>query len=508
MLVRNDTARRSDVAIMGRITRRGLLFGSGAAVGFVTGGAWAPRLSDPAGLTVASPPQDGLFLDDASGLQATPVHAHVRPRASGDDLVAAFRAELAAARRDGRPVSVGAARHSMGGQAIPKDGTAITVDDARIDIDTAAGTYRVNGGARWADVIAALDPQGFSPAVMQSNHDFGIAATFSVNAHGWPVPFGPMGATVRSLRMVLADGELVTASRTRNPDLFALAMGGYGLVGLIVDLEVEMVRNLRLTPDFTVLPAAEFPRAFLAAVNDPSRAMVYGRLNVDRARLMQEALLVSYAPAADQSDLPAATGSGVVSRLAASLYRAQVGREGMKRWRWRIESGLGPAITGESTRNALMNEPVVTLDDRDPGRVDILHEYFVPPEAFEAFLDACRAVIPDAFVEFLNVTLRYVDADPVSLLAHSPTPRIAAVMSFTQERTARAEADHRRMTQALIDRVLSIGGTYYLPYRPHARPDQFVAAYPRAAEFAAAKRALDPRLILRNNLWDSYLDLL
>ena len=188
MLGRRKEIGRSDVAGKGKITRRSIVFGGGAVVGLVAGNAWAPDLSDPAGLTVAPPPAGGLVLDDASGLQATPVHAHVRPRASGGDLVAAFRAELAAARRDGRPVSLGAARHSMGGQAIPRDGTAITVDDARIEIDTAAGTYRVNGGARWAQVIESLDPLGFSPAVMQANQDFGIAATFSVNAHGWPVP--------------------------------------------------------------------------------------------------------------------------------------------------------------------------------------------------------------------------------------------------------------------------------------------------------------------------------
>ena len=78
-------------------------------------------------------------------------------------------------------------------------------------------------------------------------------------------------------------------------------------------------------------------------------------------------------------------------------------------------------------------------------------------------------------------------------------------MSFSQELTLRAEADMERMTQQLIDRIIAMGGAYYLPYRPHARLDQMAAAYPKAAEFAADKRRLDPRLILRNNLWDQYL---
>ncbi|MCB1388155.1 MAG: FAD-binding oxidoreductase [Rhodobacteraceae bacterium] len=492
---------------MGKLTRRGLLVGGGAVAGYLAGRGWAPGLSQRTGVAGIGGEATGpALLNDASLLSATPIHSHIRPALSGDALVEAFRAELAVARAEGRAVNVGAARHSMGGQAIPRDGHAITVDDAWIDPDPTTRTYRVNGGARWRDVIAALDRIGFSPAVMQSNHDFGVAATFSVNAHGWPVPYGPMGATVRSLRMVLPDGSLVTASRTENASLFRLAMGGYGLIGLIVDMELDMVPNQRLTPSFAVMPARDFPQAFLQAVFDPDIPMAYGRLNVSRATLFDQAMLVTYAPTPDQSNLPAATGSGLISHLASYVYRAQVGREGMKDFRWWIESDLYPRLAGESTRNSLMNEPVVTLDDRDPLRVDILHEYFVPPESFDGFLQACREVIPDAFVEFLNVTLRYVDADPDSVLAHSPTPRIAAVMSFTQEMTARAEADHRRMTQVLIERITALGGTYYLPYRPHATLDQFRAAYPRAGEFAAAKRALDPTLTLRNNLWDSYLE--
>jgi hypothetical protein len=61
-----------------------------------------------------------------------------------------------------------------------------------------------------------------------------------------------------------------------------------------------------------------------------------------------------------------------------------------------------------------------------------------------------------------------------------------------------------RMTQALIDRVLDIGGTYYLPYRPHASLEQMSRGYPNAPAFAAHKRTVDPALLFRNQLWDGY----
>lgn len=492
---------------MRKLARRAFLFGAGGVAGWLAADQLGMKQPVLDGVQRITPPTGESILNDASGLSATPIHKHIEiTEDPGDRLVAAIRAEMRAAAQDGRSFNIGAARHSMGGQAIPRDGYAITFRNGSVEQDTDAGIYRAHAGARWSDVISALDPTGFSPKVMQSNHDFGVAATYSVNAHGWPVPFGPMGATVRSLRMVLPSGDLVTCSRTENPDLFGHAMGGYGLIGAIVDMDVEMVRNTRLVPSYEVMPAAEFPAAFDAALKSNEVPMAYGRLNVKRATFFEEALLVTYRETADQSDLPPATGSGWMAHAASRIYRAQLGSEPMKDFRWWNETFVGPGLgSGEATRNSLMNEPVVTLDDRNPDRTDILHEYFVGFDRFDEFLTACREVIPASFQEFLNVTLRYVATDPESTLSYATVPRIAAVMSFSQELTQRAEADMARMTEALIDRIVAIGGAYYLPYRPHARLDQLTASYPRAAEFVTAKRSVDPGLLLRNNLWDSYL---
>lgn len=492
---------------MKTFTRRAALVGLGGVAGYGLSGALRPNLPVYAGTKPMPAPSGEGFLNDASGLSATPIKKHLILNDAADDvLVEKIRAELAEARSEGRPLNVGAARHSMGAQAIPRDGTAITFDNGAVEIDSDAQTYRVHAGARWSEVIAALDPQGWSPKVMQSNHDFGVAATYSVNAHGWAVPFGPMGSTVRSVRMVLASGDLVTCSSDENRDLFYMAMGGYGLVGVIVDLEVEMVKNTRLVPSFQLLDATGFAQAFQTAVDDPTVKMAFGRLNVERATFFQKAMLTSFREAEDQDDLPPASGSGIMSHLASRIYRAQLGNEPFKSFRWFNETRVGPTLgSGPFTRNSLINEPVATLADRNPDRTDILHEYFVGFDRFNEFLTACQDVIPASYQEFLNVTLRYVATDDNSLLSYAPVPRIAAVMSFSQELTQRAESDMTRMTRALIDRIADIEGAYYLPYRPHATLDQFKRVYPWSIAFAEAKRYLDPDLVLRNNLWDQYL---
>src|SRR5688572_33003833 len=206
------------------LSRRAWLLGVGAGAGVLltrqctaTNHAGPPFPSLEAGVA-----RDGrVVLNDASLLSPTPVASHLTVR---DDqrqaVIDRLRTALTEARASGRPFVASAARHSMGGQSLASNGTVVTLDQEWLEADTANKVYRVGAGTRWSRVITKLDAIGFSPAVMQSNNDFGVASTFSVNAHGWPVPFSGCGSTVRAITMMLADGALVTCSRTENADLF------------------------------------------------------------------------------------------------------------------------------------------------------------------------------------------------------------------------------------------------------------------------------------------------
>jgi len=452
--------------------------------------------------------QQRMVLNDASRLNTTPVFGHwVATSESETDVIARLRKELKEATAAKRPVAVSAARHSMGGQSLPRNGQAITLDLNICEPDRAKKTFRVHAGTRWYQVIEHLARIGFSPAVMQSNSDFGVASTFSVNAHGWPVPYGPFGSTVRALRLMLADGSIVTCSHDQNAELFGLAMGGYGLVGIILDLEVEMVENLWLRPTYEVLPAESFATRFYAAARDPAVKMAYARLNVARETFFREAQLVTYRvePSPSSGLPPVSHGEGFMAGVAREIYRGQTGSETMKKVRWFVETVAGPALaSGPETRSNLINWPVASLESSDRTRTDILHEYFVAPDRFNDFLQGCRRIIPKAESEFLNVTLRYVAKDETSVLAYAKTDRIAAVMSFSQAMTPEGEVDMLKTTEALIEMVGSIGGSFYLPYRLHARNDQVASIYPRAGHFVERKKHYDPALVFRNLMWDIY----
>lgn len=452
--------------------------------------------------------QQRLVMNDASGLNATPAFSHrVLGPDSDESIIAALRAELKSAASQNRPVVVGAARHSMGGQSLARNGAAITFAAPKCEPDRAAGVYRAQAGTRWHEAIQVMDPLGHSPAVMQSNSDFGIASTFSVGAHGWAVPYGPFGSTVRSIRLMLADGSIMSCSRSENAELFSMAMGGYGLVGIVLDLDIDVVPNTFMRPSYERMSADALSERFVRRLSDPAVKMMYGRLNVARADFFTEALLVSYrVDPTPAGGLPPVARHGALTGLTRSVYRSQIGSESAKRARWLAETQGAPRLgSGVTTRNTLLNEPVANLGASPAGRTDILHEYFVPPARFNAFLAACREIIPKAKAEFLNVTLRSVAQDDTSVLSYATTDRIAAVMSFSQAMTAEGEADMLLMTEALIERVATLGGAYYLPYRLHARVDQFHRVYAGAARFTQRKRHYDPGLLFRNALWDNYL---
>ena len=447
-------------------------------------------------------------LDDASRLNATRVARHSLVRDDTDaQLIAGLRQMLKAAAAEGRAVSLGCARHSMGGQSLYRDSVAATFDMTWCEPDLARRTYVARGGTRWSAVIARIDPLGFSPAVMQSNYDFGVAGTLSVNAHGWPVPFGPFGTTVRSVRLLLADGTLVRCSAEENPELLALVIGGYGLFGIILDAEMTMVENQLLRATHEVVSAGDVgPRFVELLARDGAVRMAYGRLAVYRRRFLRDAVLVSYrARPTPATGLPRLELGGINATIAREIFRAQTGSESMKVTRWYAETKVAPKVmSGVATRNTLLNEPVSALGVSHASHTDILHEYFLPPERLGEFLATCQDVIGRSGLELLNVTLRYVATDTSSVLAYAPRPRIAAVMLFSQRKSADADRAMQAMTEVLIESAITLGGSFYLPYRLHARRAQVVAAYPRISTFIAGKLHYDPHLRFRNAMWDAY----
>jgi len=447
-------------------------------------------------------------LLDASRLDATPVAGVIEVAADVTSAKAQIADLLTRARRENRSVSIAGARHSMGGQSLVRDGYVLDMLPLRaMSLDAAGKVLTVGAGARWSDVLAFLDPRGLSVAVMQSDARFSVGGSLSVGAHGWQAGRPPVTSTARALTVVRADGTAVRCSRTEEPELFSLVLGGYGLFGVIVEAELEVVRNEAYRPERRLVPVERYVETLDGlerAGGSSDVEMAYGRLSIVPGALLEEGIVTVYHRTTSTGPLRP-TASGIVDRKKRLLFRGSVGSDYGKRLRWQAETHLArlyePSIV---TRNQLLDARVEEYENVSNDSTDILHEYFVPPDRFVPFVARLRAAVRRSGADLLNVTVREVERDDASFLRYADRRLLALVCLFNQRRTAEAEAKAQVLTRELIDGVLSEGGRYYLPYRLHATPEQLRRAYPQVDAFFAAKRRLDPDLLFRNAFFDRY----
>lgn len=444
--------------------------------------------------------------DDASRLDLTSVALTWDIPADPAQAETQLAALLQRAQRDGLKVSIAGARHSMGGHTIYPGGVVINMRPfSRMHYDARHEILRAGAGALWSDAIAFLNPLGRSIAVMQSFSSFSIGGSVSVNAHGWQFREPPIGSSVESMRVMLADGTVVRCSRAENAELFSLAIGGYGLVGVILEVDLRTVPDDRYRIERMVVAVASYESILRTKTAEADAAMEYGRLDVSARDFLKKAILnVFHRVAPEKGRIPVLDGSAL-NGLRRAVFRGSVGSEYGKVLRWNAETLLEEHMASALLyRNQILADDVALYEDRSAGSTEILQEYFLPEGRMEAFLADARAVVGAGGSDLLNVTVRNVKQDHDSLLRYADRDMVALVFLFHQARTAEADAAMEPVTRRLIDAALAQGGRYYLPYRLHATKEQFLAAYPQAARFFDLKRKYDPGETFQNQFYLTY----
>ncbi len=451
----------------------------------------------------ALPPVPPGHADDASRLNQTAILGEVTPEGDAGSVLDAVRAALSRARRDRLAVSIAGARHTMGGHTIAPGG--LVIDTAKMNsievLGAAPALVEVGAGVHWHQLIPALDARGLAVGVMQSNNGFSVGGSMGANCHGWQPARPPLGSTIESFRIVLADGSERECSRTQDAELFRLVLGGYGLFGVVTSVRLRVVANRLLKASRFRVPVAAYPATW--AEHATGAELAFGRLCPDPDRLFEEALLTVYR-AEDARELPRLVPVER-SALKRALFRGEVRSDYGKDLRWTLETLLGSEAGQSATRNQLMSEPVSLFQNRDPDSTDVLHEYFVPLPAFLPFVDRLRETLArHPACDLLNVTMRNVLADGDSFLSYARSEVFSFVLLFCYSRTPEADQAMRALTRELVDAALAHGGTYYLPYRLHATREQLRRAYPMADAFFAKKRQWDPDMVFRNRFYDAY----
>ena len=437
-------------------------------------------------------------IDEVTRLHPVTMSRVVAPR-TVEDIVNAVKATTG-------PVSIGGGRYSMGGQTATPDGTQLDMREFRgvVSLDTMARTITVRSGTRWREVQQALDRAGLAVKIMQTYNTFTVGGALSVNAHGRYIGQGPLVRSVREITLVLADGSVVTASPSLNPELFYGAVGGYGALGVIAHVTLDVAENSRVRRDDEKLPVASYLEYFRRRVRDDSTVVFH---NADIYPPAYENVhVVSYRRTNDPVTVP--------DRMLPADQHAWSHRTAydmITDWpkgKWTREHLIDPLIFRGNPVTWRNYEASYDVSELEPTSRDrdtyVLQEYFVPVDSIMAFMPRMRRVLRAHDVNAVNVSIRHALPDPGTYLAWAPNEVFAFVLYYKQRTDPESRRAVWRWTRELIDAAVASGGRYYLPYQPVATRAQFAAAYPRSAELFAVKQRVDPTGKFTNALWDLY----
>lgn len=217
--------------------------------------------------TLSMPPRFGIELDRIDPdvpFRATQSHVHhtwartfhsrpelyIRPQSLSE-----IQKVITLARRMRRRLVTVGCGHS------PSDLTCtsawmVNLDDYRdvLKVDKERRTMTVQAGIRMHELNLKAKEHGLTMPNLGSIDVQSLAGAIATSTHGSSMEHGLLSDSVQSLRIVLANGQAVRCSATQSPDLFRAALVSLGALGIIVEIEFQMIEASDIEWEQTILP--------------------------------------------------------------------------------------------------------------------------------------------------------------------------------------------------------------------------------------------------------------
>ncbi len=455
----------------------------------------------------------GVEVNDVqSQLNATWVNRVLTPQ-SIDEIEAA----LWSARREGRSVSVAGGRHAMGGQQFGRD--TILLDTRQINrvvrFDKAKGQIEIGAGMQWPELIDYLhreqvgDPRPWAIREKQMGVDrVCLGGALASNIHGRGLRFPPIIGDVESFVLIDAQGKHHTCSRREDPELFSLAIGGYGLFGVIATVTLRLVPRIKVQRIVEVIAVKDL----LSGVEKRlQQGYLYGdcqySTDLESDAESHRGVFSCYRPvgpdaliAQDQKQL-----SGEDWARLYTLARSNK-KKAFERYSTYYLSTSGQIYWSDTHQLAGNFEEYREAVDQRRG-TEMITEVYVSKDAFAPLLGQVRKDFLAHKVDMTYGTIRFIEKDPESFLAWAKEPSVCIVCNLhvvhTEAGKHKAAEDFRR----IIGRAIEYGGRYFLTYHRWATRKQVETCYPQFVEFLRLKRKYDPKERFQSDWYRHYKEM-
>ncbi|NOT29888.1 MAG: FAD-binding oxidoreductase [Planctomycetes bacterium] len=436
-----------------------------------------------------------------------------------------LRAIFAEARAGGVPLTLRGSGNSYGDASTGSRGHVIESSrfDRMLGFDPATGIAEVEPGVTVRDLWRHTLPHGWWPRVVSGTSFPTLAGIAAANIHGKNnFAVGTVGDAILEFDLLAADGTLHTCSRTREPELFHAAIGGFGLLGAFTRLrlqtkhvhsgELEVAtfagKNLRELMGYVAAHTGDADY-LVGWIDCFARGDGLGRGQIHHGRCLKEgedARPHETLTVAHQELSPMLFGLFPKSELWRVMRfvnrdRGMRAINGLRYWQGRLE-GLLPPRRWTHVEFSFLLDSVPNWKwsyGRRPGHGLVQFQPFVPQESAHALLsEILRRSEARGFVSYLGVLKRH-RPDPFWLthaldgwslaLDYKVTPATrAALFAFLRE---------------LAELVLAAGGRFYFAKDSVLPSGVLARMFPRERleAFFALKRALDPHGVLESDLW-------
>lgn len=394
---------------------------------------------------------------------------------------------------------------SYGDAAVNADRAVVLTTrlDRLLSFDAATGVVVCEAGVSLAQLIERFGPQGFFPAITPGTKLVTVGGCIANDVHGKAHHAqGSFVSCVQAMRVMLADGRIVTASRTENADLFWATFGGMGLLGLVVEATLQL-RRIETTYFRQKAIVARDLAEMLAVLEENDAQFPYSVATLDvvaRGKTMGRGVL-TVGDHARVDELP--------RRLARQPLRL---------------SGAGlvtvPFELPELTLNRLtvvaVNEVILAVL-RNGADIAHYEKFFYPLDAIREWnrgygrrgFIQYQFVIPFAdgerVMRDLLDTILSSDQVPMLNILKRMGPSNAAPLSFPMPGYTFAidlpvRQGLEELARRLDEKVADAGGRLYLGKDALLGPALFRKMYPRIDEWLAVKAKWDPAGVFSSDL--------
>jgi FAD/FMN-containing dehydrogenase len=424
-----------------------------------------------------------------------------------------------AAGKNKQIISVSGGRHAMGSQQFGTDTVLIDIRklNRTLNLDRERGILTVESGIEWPKLIddyltmQANDRQPWGIAQKQTGADrLTMAGTMSANAHGRGLKMKPFISNVESFVLVDATGTVHTCSRTENPQLFALAVGGYGLFGIITSLQLRLVPRKKIERVVEVKTVEDLAAAFEQRI---SSGFEFGdfQFSVERDSddFLHKGVFSCYRPVPTDPPISPAQKQLSDENWRQLLYLAHTDpKQAFERYAAYYLSTNGQVYWSDTHQLSIYPDNYHReIDEKQHAPYpasEIIAEIDVPRQLLKGFLDEVREDFRKHKVDLIYGTVRLIERDDESFLPWAKQPYACTIFNLhtvhSPEGIQRSSDAFRR----LIDMAARRGGSYYLTYHRDATRKQVVSCYPQFLEFLRLKSKYDPQERFQSNWYREY----